>query len=202
VKPGEVGLLVSRISGVFPFDGYVDQRATKKKILEDVFKKGDRYFDSGDLIELHEKRWLSFVDRIGDTFRWKGENVSTNEVAEILSGAEGLFEANVYGVRVPGTEGRAGMAALKVAPDFDLESFAAFVMEKLPGYQRPLFIRLLEGEMRATTTFKLQKVDYRKEGFDPSLIRDPLYLLSGGRYGPLDADLFASIERGEVVVGR
>jgi acyl-CoA synthetase (AMP-forming)/AMP-acid ligase II len=202
VKPGEIGLLVSRISGVLPFDGYVDRQATRKKILQDVFKRGDRYFDSGDLIELHERRWLSFVDRIGDTFRWKGENVSTNEVAEILSGARGLLEANVYGVRVPGTEGRAGMAALKVTADFDLESFGAFVMEQLPGYQRPLFIRLLDGEMRATSTFKHQKVDYREEGFDPSAIRDPLYLLSGGRYLPIDADLFASIGRGELVVGR
>ena len=162
VRPGEVGLLVSRISGVL----------------------------------------LSFVDRIGDTFRWKGENVSTNEVAETLSGAEGLLEANVYGVRVPGTEGRAGMAALKVTADFDLEGFAAFVMEKLPGYQRPLFIRLLGEEMRATSTFKQQKVDYRKEGFDPSAICDPLYLLSGGRYLPIDAALFASIGRGEVVPDR
>jgi acyl-CoA synthetase (AMP-forming)/AMP-acid ligase II len=202
VRPGEVGLLVSRISGVLPFDGYVDPKATKKKILEDVFRKGDRYFDSGDLIQLHEKRWLSFVDRIGDTFRWKGENVSTNEVAEILSGAKGLLEANVYGVRVPGTEGRAGMAAVKVATDFDLESFAAFVTEKLPGYQRPLFVRLLEGEMRATSTFKQQKVDYRNEGFDPSAIRDPLYLLMDGRYRRIDADLFAAIGRGEVVPGR
>jgi len=202
VKSGEVGLLVSQISGVLPFDGYVDPKATQKKILEDVFKKGDRYFDSGDLIELHEKRWLSFVDRIGDTFRWKGENVSTSEVAETLNGAEGLLEANVYGVQVPGTEGRAGMAALKVTADFDLEGFAAFVMEKLPRYQRPLFIRLLEGEMRATSTFKQQKVDYRKEGFDPSVIRDPLYLLNDGRYLPIDADLFASIGRGEVVPGR
>ncbi len=201
VKPGEVGLLVGRISGVLPFDGYVDRKATQKKILQDVFKKGDRYFDTADLIELHEKRWLSFVDRIGDTFRWKGENVATNEVAEILNGARGLLEANVYGVRVPGTEGRAGMAALKVTVDFDLESFAAFVMERLPGYQRPLFIRLLEGDMRATGTFKHQKVDYRNEGFDPSLIRDPLYLLSGGCYLPIDADLFASIGRGDVVPG-
>jgi len=200
VKPGEVGLLVSRLSGVLPFDGYVDRQATQKRILHDVFKRGDRYFDTSDLIELHEGRWLSFVDRIGDTFRWKGENVSTNEVAETLSGAEGLLEANVYGVRVPGTEGRAGMAALKVTADFDLEGFAAFVMEKLPGYQRPLFIRLLEGEMRATSTFKQQKVDYRKEGFDPSAMHDPLYLLSGGCYLPIDADLFASIGRsGDVV---
>ena len=202
VRPGEVGLLVSRISGVLPFDGYVDRQSTQKKILQDVFKQGDRYFDTADLIELHEGRWLSFVDRIGDTFRWKGENVSTNEVAEILNGAEGLLEANVYGVRVPGTEGRAGMAALKVTEDFDLEGFAAFVMEKLPGYQRPLFIRLLGEEMRATSTFKQQKVDYRKEGFDPSAIRDPLYLMSDGRYLPIDADLFTSIGRGEVVPGR
>jgi len=202
VRPGEVGLLVSRISGVLPFDGYVDRQSTQKKILQDVFKQGDRYFDTADLIELHEGRWLSFVDRIGDTFRWKGENVSTNEVAEILSGAEGLLEANVYGVQVPGTEGRAGMGALKVTADFDLEGFAAFVMEKLPGYQRPLFIRLLGEEMRATSTFKQQKVDYRKEGFDPSAICDPLYLLSGCRYLPIDADLFASIGRGEVVPDR
>jgi acyl-CoA synthetase (AMP-forming)/AMP-acid ligase II len=200
-KPGEIGLLLGRIWRVMPFDGYVDPEDTERKILRDVFRKGDRYFNTGDLIELHEDRWLSFGDRVGDTFRWKGENVSTNEVAEILNGAEGLLEVNVYGVRVPRAEGRAGMAAVKVTADFDLETFAAFVMEQLPSYQRPLFIRLLDGEMRVTGTFKHQKVDYRREGFDPSVVRDPLYLLRGGRYLPIDADLFARIERGEVAPG-
>ena len=138
---------------------------------------------------------------MGDTFRWKGENVSTNEVAEILNGAKDVLEANVYGVQVPNADGRAGMAALTVEEGFDLEEFARYVEDSLPKYQRPLFARILSGGMRVTGTFKHQKVDYRREAFDPSATDDPLFLWRDGHYAPLDAELHALIEKGEIVPG-
>ncbi len=201
VEPGEVGLLLARISKVLSFDGYVDREATDKKILSDVLEPGDRFFDTGDLIELHEDRWLSFADRAGDTFRWKGENVSTNEVAEILDAAPGVLEANVYGVRLPGTDGRAGMAAIRVQQGFDLVEFAAYSRERLTSYQRPLLLRLLQGDMRVTSTFKHRKVEYREEGFDRSRIDDPLYALFDGQYRAIDDELFAQITAGDVIPG-
>jgi acyl-CoA synthetase (AMP-forming)/AMP-acid ligase II len=193
--PGETGLLVNRISRALPFEGYADTAATRKKILEDVLKPGDRYFNTGDLLTLHEGGWLSFADRVGDTFRWKGENVSTNEVAEILNGAPGVRETNVYGVTVPGGDGRAGMASVNHDESFSIDEFAAYVLRELPGYMRPYFVRL-QHEMRITVTFKHQKVDYRREGYDPSQVSDPLYFLDGDRYVPLDADLYARIQDG------
>jgi fatty-acyl-CoA synthase len=197
VAEGGTGLLVQKIAT--SYDGYVDEKATKKKILTDVFADGDRYFDSGDLITLHPDRWLSFADRVGDTFRWKGENVSTNEVAEILNGAAGVLESNVYGVEVPGSEGRAGMASLRVDDAFDLASFARFVTERLPGFQRPYFVRILH-DMRITGTFKHQKVDYRREGFDPAKVGDPLHYLDGERYVTLDAEAYEGIRSGRIVL--
>jgi len=197
VGTGGVGLLVARINPMVKFDGYVDREASDKKVLRDVFKRGDRYFNSGDLLELHPGRWLSFADRVGDTFRWKGENVSTAEVSGILGKAAGVVEANVYGVRIPHTDGRAGMAALHVEPGFDLDDFAAFVEDRLPGYQQPRFVRLLRDEMRITGTFKHQKVDYRDEGFDPGRVSDPLYQWVGGRFVAVDAERYARIESGE-----
>jgi len=201
VGVGEVGLLVGRISGATGFDGYVDREATKKKILTGVFKPDDRYFNTGDLVHVHEGRWLSFADRVGDTFRWKGENVSTNEVADVLDDADHVLEANVYGVRVPHADGRAGMAALGVDDGFDVDRFGEFVTDRLPGYQRPLFLRILEGQMQVTGTFKHQKVDYRREGFDPAAIADPLFVWKDGRYIPLDREIHAAIERGEFTPG-
>lgn len=195
VADGETGLLVAQISTTTPFDGYADKKATEKKILHDVFAKGDRSFNSGDLITLHENSWISFADRVGDTFRWKGENVSTNEVAEVLNEAPGVLESNVYGVLVPGADGRAGMASLNCREDFSLEEFTRFVIAKLPGYQRPYFLRLQQ-DMRITGTFKHQKVDYRKEGFDPALITDPLFFLDGSNYLPMDREAFASVQDG------
>jgi acyl-CoA synthetase (AMP-forming)/AMP-acid ligase II len=200
VKPGEAGLLVARIIPAVNFDGYLDREATNKKIIQDVFKRGDRYFNSGDLLQLHAHRWMSFADRVGDTFRWKGENVSTAEVSGILGAAEGVLEANVYGVRVPNADGRAGMAALQVEDGFDLDDFARFVVERLPGYQRPRFLRLLRDEMRVTGTFKHQKVDYRDEGFDPTVISDPLYQWVDEHYVPVDAARFERIESGAEAV--
>ncbi len=200
VKPGETGLLLGRISGITSYDGYVDSEATRRKILEDVFHGGDRWFNSGDLVVLHEDGWVSFADRVGDTFRWKGENVATNEVAEILNGAEGVLESNVFGVKVPGTDGRAGMACLSCGEGFSLDKFTAWVMEHLPSYQRPYFLRMLGDEMRVTGTFKHQKTDYRREGYDPAQVRDPLYFFDGERYTPLDADLFEALNSGKITL--
>lgn len=192
---GETGLLVAVINDLLPFDGYADKKATEAKILTDVFEAGDRCFNSGDLLTLHENNWLAFADRVGDTFRWKGENVSTNEVAETLNDAPGVLESNVYGVQVPGTDGRAGMASLNCNEEFSLEAFTGFVLDKLPVYQRPYFLRI-QHDMRITGTFKHQKVDYRKEGYDPAAVSDPLYLLDGDRYEKIDADVFESIQTG------
>ncbi len=200
VKPGETGLLLGRISGITSYDGYVDSEATRRKILEDVFHGGDRWFNSGDLVVLHEDGWVSFADRVGDTFRWKGENVATNEVAEILNGAEGVLESNVFGVKVPGTDGRAGMACLSCGEGFSLDKFTAWVMEHLPSYQRPYFLRMLGDEMRVTGTFKHQKTDYRREGYDPAQVRDPLYFFDGERYTPLDADIFEALNSGKITL--
>jgi acyl-CoA synthetase (AMP-forming)/AMP-acid ligase II len=194
---GETGLLIGRIGGVTSYDGYIDAEATRKKVLEGVFKPGDRYFNSGDLVTLHEGGWVSFADRVGDTFRWKGENVSTNEVAEILNGAPNVLESNVYGVEVPGSEGRAGMASLNCTEDFSIEEFAAYINSNLPVYQRPYFVRL-QHDMRITGTFKHQKVDYRKEGFDPAQVKDPLYFLDGKSFIPLDEELHRKLQSGEV----
>jgi len=200
VASDETGLLLGRISPLVAFDGYVDKTATREKIVENVFRKGDRFFNTGDLLTLHAGRWLSFADRVGDTFRWKGENVSTAEVSSILGNASGVRDANVYGVRVPNAEGRAGMAAVVVDVDFDVDAFAGFVMERLPKYQRPRFLRILAGEMRVTGTFKHQKVDYRREGYDPRKIDDPLYVLDGSAYVALDHELHSRIESGEFQV--
>ncbi len=197
VDEGETGLLIGRINAVAKFDGYVDAAATQKKILTDVLKRGDSWFNTGDLMTLHENGWVAFADRVGDTFRWKGENVSTNEVAEVLNGAPGVLESNVYGVSVPGQEGRVGMASLTTNDAFDASSFARYVTEKLPSYQRPAFVRLL-GEMRTTGTFKQVKVDYRNEGYDPSRVPDPLFYLDGERYVPIDAALHARLASGEI----
>ena len=201
VKPGEVGLLMARINPLLRFDGYVDEAATQKKIVHNVFKDGDQFFNSGDLIELHVGRWLSFADRAGDTFRWKGENVSTNEVADLIDSVPGVLEANVYGVEIPGADGRAGMAALAVSDEFDLESFAEYVIEKLARYQRPVFIRLLQGSMQITGTFKHQKVKYREEAWDCERIADPVFALVEGRYMALDADLSARISASSSILG-
>ena len=192
---GETGLLLGRIAGAARFDGYVDEAASNKKILSGVFSRGDRYFDSGDLVTLHEDGWIAFADRVGDTFRWKGENVSTNEVAEILNGFSGVIESNVYGVEVPGAEGRAGMASLHVDENFSIEALADFVCERLPAYQRPYFVRI-QRDMHITGTFKHQKVDYRREGYDPSRVADPLYLLDGSSYLPLDEEVHEGLKSG------
>ena len=162
------------------YTGYVDRAASEKKILRDVFKKGDAWFATGDLMRMDSEGYLYFVDRIGDTFRWKGENVSTNEVAERLQAAPGVLQANVYGVAVDGAEGRAGMAALVVDEGFSIAAFGAHAAQELPTYAQPLFVRILPA-IETTGTFKVRKMDLVADGYDPGKVKGPLYFLDPRR---------------------
>ncbi|MCP4038024.1 MAG: long-chain-acyl-CoA synthetase [bacterium] len=195
-EPGE---LLVRITNKTPFEGYTNEGATRKKVLRNVFAQGDAYFRTGDLLRLDSGGFYYFVDRIGDTFRWKGENVATSEVAQVISSAAGVEEANVYGVAVAGTDGRAGMAALVTNDAFDLEALGKLVDEQLASYARPLFIRILP-QMEITATFKHRKVDLVREGFDPARLDDQLYFRDPdkGCYVPLDVGVHERIEAGEV----
>jgi len=207
VAPGEPGLLLGHITPDAVFEGYTNAEATEKKIVRDAFEDGDAWFNSGDLMREVEVGFTlgyphyQFVDRVGDTFRWKSENVSTNEVGEIINGFPEVRFCNVYGVTVPGTDGRAGMAALTLADgvsELDLEAFSRYVNESLPFYARPVFLRV-EPEIDVTGTFKMVKGKLREEGFDPERISDPLFVMPPGEssYRPLDGDLAATIARGE-----
>ena len=201
-KPDEVGELVSRIprkAGRARFEGYTSAAETEKKILRNVFREGDAYFRTGDLLRRDRKGFFYFVDRIGDTFRWKGENVSTQEVAEHLGGFAGVELVNVYGVRLPGADGSAGMAGLVLsAPErFDGRAFYAFAREGLPAYAAPVFLRLLP-QADLTGTFKLRKLDLQAEGFDPDIVQDPLFVRdeAAQSYVPLSPERFARIRSG------
>ena len=173
---GQIGECIGQIGGDArsEYSGYVSKTESEKKVLHDVFEKGDRWFATGDLMKTDADGYFYFVDRIGDTFRWKGENVSTNEVAERLLGCPGVREANVYGVEVPGSEGRAGMAGLVVGPEFDIAQFGSEVARELPSYAQPLFVRILPS-LDTTGTFKTRKMDLIADGFDPGKIKGPLY---------------------------
>ena len=174
--PGEIGECVGQIGGAArgEFAGYADKAASEKKVLRDAFAPGDAWFRTGDLMRQDEDGYFYFVDRIGDTFRWKGENVSTTEVAGALAGIEGVLEATVYGVKVGDLEGRAGMASLVVAPPFSIAEFGAHVDRELPPYARPMFVRL-QPQIETTGTFKYRKMDLVEDGFDPARIKQPLY---------------------------
>lgn len=176
---GEAGLLVGKITARSPFIGYAANKTqTEKKKLHDVVEKGDLYFNTGDLVKVDSENFVYFVDRVGDTFRWKGENVATSEVGDILTTANSILEANVYGVKVEGHEGRIGMAAvtLKEGEDFDCADAYEQVVKFLPAYARPRFIRV-QPCLEVTGTFKMKKVKLVEEGFDPAKISDPLYFL-------------------------
>ena len=194
--PDEAGEAVGRISmrAGRNFEGYTKAAESTKKVLHDVFAKGDSWFRTGDLMRRDRHGYFYFVDRIGDTFRWKGENVATSEVAEALSTIPGIREANVYGVKVPGADGRAGMAALVADGGFDLAGLAARLEDHLPSYARPTFLRL-QPEIEVTGTFKQRKVDLVTEGFDPAAIAEPLYWLDpqSGRYEKLTSARYDDI---------
>jgi fatty-acyl-CoA synthase len=180
------------------FSGYADKAASEKKILHDVFEKGDAWFATGDLMRQDEDGYFYFVDRVGDTFRWKGENVSTSEVADQLSVIPGVREATVYGVRVGDLDGRAGMASLVVGPEFDIKAFAAQADEALAAFARPAFVRL-RSEIETTGTFKYRKMDLVKDGFDPEVVREPLFYRDpADGYAPITKPVFDKIQAGEL----
>ena len=157
------------------FEGYTNAADSARKILRDVFEPGDSWFRTGDLMRIDRAGFWYFVDRIGDTFRWKGENVATSEVADVLTGMVGVVEASVYGVSVLGHDGRAGMAALVTDEDFDLAALRRHLVSNLPAYARPVFLRLRQ-DIETTDTFKQKKAPLAAQGFDPAVIADPLYV--------------------------
>jgi fatty-acyl-CoA synthase len=199
---GEAGECLGKIGGDArgAYTGYVDRAASEKAVLRDVFRKGDRWFRTGDLLRQDKDGYFYFVDRVGDTYRWKGENVSTGEVMERILEAPGVRQANVYGVTVGALEGRAGMAALVVGEDFDLAAFNAHVQAALPPYARPLFIRLLS-HLETTGTFKPRKVDLVAQGFDPAKVPADLYFRAPDQaFTPMTPELYGRIVGGEVRV--
>ena len=207
VEKGEPGLLLGKITRATVFEGYTNEEATESKIMRNVFKKGDAWFNTGDLMKTIDVGFAlgmphyQFVDRVGDTFRWKSENVSTNEVGEIINGHPQVALCNVYGVEVPRADGRAGMAALTLAEGetaLDLENFSQYVNRELPPYARPVFLRVLS-EMDTTGTFKLVKGDLRKQGYDLDQVRDALYVMKPGKdsYEPLDQRFARQIREGK-----
>ncbi|MBW8708082.1 MAG: long-chain-acyl-CoA synthetase [Alphaproteobacteria bacterium] len=181
------------------FEGYTNRAESDKKMLRDVFRHGDMWFRTGDLMRRDAHGYFYFVDRIGDTFRWKGENVSTGEVGEALAAVPGILEANVYGVTVPGMEGRAGMASLVVDGDFRLDLLAERLQHRLAPYARPIFLRL-SPRIDVTGTFKQRKMDLVREGFDPSAIADPLYVMDAGSgaYERLTPQRYGEIIAGQI----
>lgn len=201
VKNGETGLLLSKVSALSPFFGYAgSKQLTEKKIMRNVFVKGDAYVNTGDLMAEDHDGFICFRDRVGDTFRWKGENVATTEVTEVLGLVDFIQEVNVYGVEVVGHEGKAGMAAVIVRPDHTFDGMKLFncVVKDLPGYARPLFIRLQE-VMEMTSTFKQQKFHLVQSGFNPSCISEPLFVIDYklDSYIPLTETIYQSILTGE-----
>ena len=202
----EAGEAIGEISGAAGkhggrFEGYADAAASEKKILRNVFASGDAWYRTGDLMRKDEQGFYYFVDRVGDTFRWKGENVSTGEVTAVVTSCPGVTDAAVYGVAVPGADGRAGMAALVVDAKFDLAVFRQHVATRLPDYARPLFLRIVSA-IEITGTFKLRKQDLAVEGYDREKIRDALYFDDRQQqtYTMLDEPLHARLHSGKMRV--
>jgi fatty-acyl-CoA synthase len=202
----EAGEAIGEISGAAGkhggrFEGYADPAASEKKILRDVFAPGDAWYRTGDLMRKDEQGFYYFVDRMGDTFRWKGENVSTGEVTAVVTSYPGVIDAAVYGVAVPGADGRAGMAAVAVRPEFELAGFREHLAARLPDYARPAFLRIVSA-IEITGTFKLRKQELSVEGYDRTKISDPLYFDDRARaaYTPLDEALYQRLQSGNMRV--
>jgi fatty-acyl-CoA synthase len=198
-EANEVGEAIGRIAegGAGPnrFEGYTSEVESERKVLRDVFAPGDAWFRTGDLMRRDAAGFFYFMDRVGDTYRWKGENVSTAEVADVLAACEGVRAAAVYGVEVSGCEGKAGMAALSVAPGFDVDGLAAHLERALPAYARPVFLRL-SAELEATGTFKLQKAALTRDGYDPGRVADPLLIRLDGGYRALTPSVHLELQAG------
>ncbi len=206
VAVGEPGLLLGEIGRDTEFDGYTDPEATARKIVHDVLKEGDSWFNTGDLIRQIDVgfamglKHFQFVDRTGDTFRWRAENVSTNEVAEVLNTHPQIDMANVYGVEVPGVEGRAGMVAFALdgAEQFDTDALTQLVERELPPYAQPVFIRV-QRSLATTGTFKLLKGELREQAYHPDKVGgDEIYVRKprSGGYERLDATFHQQILEG------
>jgi fatty-acyl-CoA synthase len=181
------------------FEGYATGDQNESKVLRDVFKKGDAWFRTGDIMRRDSNGYFYFLDRVGDTFRWKGENVSTSEVAEAINSFPSVQDSNVYGVTVTGREGRAGMAAIVCRDVCDLPGLHAHLNTNLPEYARPLFLRI-QVELDMTGTFKQRKVDLVREGFNPTISKDPIFFNDpqSRSFVRVDRELYSKIERGEV----
>jgi fatty-acyl-CoA synthase len=198
---GEAGEALGRIGmasdGGGRFEGYTDAAATEKKILRDVFAVGDAWFRTGDLMMLDASSYFHFVDRVGDTFRWKGENVATSEVNRAVADCPGVVDATTYGVEIFGADGRAGMAAVVVDDGFDLREFQSCLARRLPAYACPVFVRIC-ATLEVTETFKQKKQELVREGFDPRLVKDSLFFRDAvsGIYRPINADIYARILEG------
>jgi fatty-acyl-CoA synthase len=200
-EPNEAGEAIGRLQSgdskqLGRFEGYADEEATTKKILRNVFVAGDAWYRTGDLMRRDKQGFFYFVDRIGDTFRWKGENVSAAEVTGVIAACPGVQDAAAYGVSVPGSDGRAGMAAIVVGPEFNLQVFRDFLAARLPVYARPVFVRIVS-TMELTGTFKLRKHTLIAQGYDPTLVGG-LYWAdrTTPAYVPLDADTHRLIQAG------
>ena len=179
VDEGEAGLFLMKIQDPYTFAGYTSKSANQQKILENAFEEGDIWLYSGDLIRNIGHNHAQFVDRLGDTFRWKGENVSTSEVEDVISSFEEVEHSSVYGILIPNTEGRAGMASIisnKNHKEFNFDGLKKVVNENLPKYAIPLFIRFLD-ELSTTDTYKIPKSDMKKVGFDIGKTEDSIYVL-------------------------
>ena len=206
VDDHQPGLLLVEIGPNAIYNGYTDKKASEEKVVSNVLVDGDRWFNTGDLVKTMDvgfslgRKHYQFVDRVGDTFRWKSENVSTNEVAEILNSFEHVNMANVYGVKVPKSEGRAGMVAFNCNLDeFNWDDFSSFVIDKLPSYAQPIFVRIIE-ELETTGTFKLKKNDLREEAYHLDKVNgNQVFIKKPGQktYVPLDRDYYEVIESGQ-----
>ena len=200
---GEVGEAIGRIGtadrGGGAFEGYTEPAETEKKILRNVFAEGDAWFRTGDLMHRDQQGYFYFVDRVGDTFRWKGENVATSEVNDAIMDCPGVIDASTYGAAVPGADGRAGMAALVVDQHFDLGILAEHLSRRLPVYAIPVFLRFC-AELDATETFKRNKQRLIREGFDPSVVSDRLFLRDPATraYRSIDQAVYARVAEGGI----
>ena len=200
-EPGEALGQIHAGSGAqgSKFEGYTDRAASEKKLLRDVFAKGDLWLRSGDLMRKDGKGFFYFVDRLGDTFRWKGENVATSEVSNVLLSIPGILDVAVYGVAVPGTEGKAGMATIVAGAGFDLPALPTYLKERLPTYARPVFVRIRTA-LEVTDTFKHKKHTLAREGFDPRATEDAIYFADPERqqFVPMTVELYERITAREL----
>ncbi|WP_166264163.1 long-chain-acyl-CoA synthetase [Marinobacter caseinilyticus] len=202
VDQGQPGLLIGEINEKWAFEGYTQEDATEKSTLHSAFKKGDAWFNTGDVLKQIGCGHLQFVDRMGDTYRWKGENVSTTEVENIIDGSGLVEEAIVYGIEVPDTNGKAGMVTLvpqQTLAAFEPDKLFRYLHENLPSYAIPVFVRVTGG-IEKTGTFKYKKVDLKKAAYTPGRSDDEVYvwLPKTQGYTRIDGALAKQIDAGAI----